>query len=243
MKKSKKVIYTFSKTDRVQLQNLPWNRNTSLRSDLINSMNKHGFIGTIDVIKTDIIDGNINFYTADGNHRKMAAFELNIPVEAIIHENKFNSVNELVEFIAMLNNTQKPWTVANFVHSYATLQKESYVTLQRFANKYKNFSLSTLAALLHGIRSYKTPGSMTKVLKEGTFKINHLETTKKVLEYAAKLSKYQAFTSRMILALNYIYNRTDFVEEMFTENFKYKAKTIKELKLDDYTDIFTSWMK
>ncbi len=244
MKKSTKSIYVFEKTDKLQLQTLPWNRKTVLRQDLMDSMHEHGFIGTIDVIKTDIVDGTMGYYPADGYHRKLAAFELGIPVEAIVHEKQFNSVEELVEFVAMLNNTQKSWTVADYVHSFASLQRQAYITLQRFASKYRSFTLNTLAALLYGIRSgNKTSGAMTKVLKSGNFKINHLEGTKEVLEYASKLSKYQRFTSRMILALNYIYNRKDFVKTVFSENFKIGAKKVKELKLDDFTDTFTSWMK
>jgi len=242
MKKSSQVLYEFRKDDPVQLRYLPWNREVTLRRDLLESMQKRGFTTIIDIVKTDVVDGQPGFYVVDGSNRVRAAFELGLPVTAKIIEEEFKTEAELVEYVGVINNTQKPWTTMDYVRAFAILGYEEYKTLRRFAAKYAFFTIVTIAAMLHGFRT-RTSGGATSKLRNGTFKINYLEATKYSLNLTSRLVKYQRPTSRMALAIHYVANMKDFNEKVFIENYKRNAEKIKELKLDDYTDIFSGWRK
>ena len=242
MKKSKECLYEFHKDDNTKLEHLPWNRKVTLRRDLIESIQKNGFITTIIIIITDIIDGVKRAYITDGQHRTMAAFELGIPVVARVIEKEFKSVGEFVKHVAMMNSTQKPWATADYIRTFATLGYDDYKILQRLHSKYSFFSAVTIALMLYGFTTRST-GTISRLLRNGTFNIKYYDAAKYSLALASKLIKYQKLTNRMVLALHYVANMKDFNEEIFIENYKQNAERIKELQLDDYTDIFSGWRK
>ena len=47
----------------------------------------------------------------------------------------------------------------------------------------------------------------------------------------------------MLLALHYVAQMSSFDEAKFVEKYYKSAKEIKELKLDDYSDIFSAWIQ
>jgi len=233
-----KVIKFNGKQDYSKLNHLPFNRRFTVRTDLVQSMNDFGFIDPIKLIETDIITGKKELFVADGQHRAITAAFLNIKFYGIIIDVVFTTKESLVEFVANLNSTHKVWTISNYVDSYAYLQKEPYKTLLSYKEK-SPYSLYALATMLYG---YRSKNSVTKKIEDGTFVINNEEGTKYTLSLAAKYSKHEPLTNRMLLALNYVCSLTSFNEPKFEAIYKEKAKQIKELKLDDYTDVFSSWI-
>lgn len=233
-----KLITFNGASDYNKLNHLPFNRSFSVRQDLMDKMNTYGFTCPIFLIETTLIDGKKKKWVVDGQHRAVTAAFLNIPFYAIVVDLQFKSISEIVHYVASLNSAQKPWSAINYVESYNFLNYPEYNTLLTIKNS-SPYSVETIASLLGG---HRTTGNNLKHLKNGTFVANHIKETKYTLELAAKLGKYQKLTSRMVLALNYVASLKTFDEEKFTLQYKTNAKAIKELKLDDYSDIFSSWL-
>lgn len=221
-----------------KLQYLPFNRKYTVREDLINSMNQFGFTVPVILIESDIY-GSKEIYVADGQHRLATAMYLNIEAFGIVVKYNTKKISELVEFVASLNSAQKAWTLENYANSYAHLNLYDYVELLKIKNN-TPYSVHLIASLLLGVRK---SGAVAESIKNGTFKINHKDNALNTLSLAASLSKHEKVTGRMLLALNYVSNLREFNKEIFVEKFKENAKKVKELKLDDYTNVFTQWIK
>jgi uncharacterized protein with ParB-like and HNH nuclease domain len=221
-----------------KLSYLPFNRKYQVRQDLFDSMNKFGFTVPIILVESAIY-GKKEIYVADGQHRLTTAMYLEIDAYGVIVDTTLNNVSDLVKFVASLNSAQKEWTLQDYVNSYAYLNLHDYVELLRIKNT-TPYSVNLIANLLVGIRKN---GGVSESVKNSTFKINHKENALNTLSLAAMLSKYEKVTGRMLLALNYVSSLREFNQEIFVEKFKENAKKVKELKLDDYTDIFTQWIK
>jgi len=219
---------------------LPFNRKYTVRKDLIEGIHQFGFIVPVILIKTNLIDGTEKLYIADGQNRLATAMYLSIEAEAVLLSNKFNNVNDIVECVSGLNAKQNPWTLLNYAQVFAYLGNNHYKTLLSITDK-SPYTVGTIANLLCGIRS-KASGSVGYKVKNGTFKVNNLESAKYTLKLAAELHKYERVTSRMVLALGYVSSLKHFNEEKFKLKYKQNAKAVKELKLDDYNDIFASWI-
>ena len=233
-----KLIHFNGASDYGKLNHLPFNRKFCVRTDLMQKMNTYGFTCPLQMIETSLIDGKKKKWLVDGQHRAVTAAFLNIPFTAVLIEREFKSIEEIVHYVSSLNSAQKAWSVANYVDSYNFLGYKEYNILLQVTSSC-NYSVETVATLLHGFRG---AGYNSKALKDGKFKANLLEETKYTLSLAAKLSKYSRLTSRMVLALHYVASLKTFQEQLFTLKYKTNAKAIKELKLDDYSDIFCSWL-
>lgn len=233
-----KLITFNGANDYNKLNHLPFNRKFAVRTDLMQKMNTYGFTCPLQMIETSLIDGKKKRWLVDGQHRAITAAFLNIPFTAVLIDKEFESIEAIVHYVSSLNSAQKPWSVANYVDSYNFLGYKEYNTLLQVTAS-SNYSIETVATLLHGFRK---AGYNAKALKDGKFKANLLEETKYTLTIAAKLSKYGRLTSRMVTALHYVASLKTFDEEKFTLQYKTNAKAIKELNLDDYSDIFCSWL-
>lgn len=218
---------------------LPFNRSFKVRQDLVAKMNLYGFTVPVILIETDLISGKMETFVADGQHRFITARFLSIPIVAELLPLKFKEVSEIVSFVASLNSTHKSWEVQDYVDAYAYLGYKEYVTLNK-VTKASPYSVSTISSLLNG---YRSRGTTAEGVKEGIFVCRLLEETNKTLEFAAKLSKIGKLSARMLVALHYVYHTSkNFNEELFYKKYKEQYNCIKELKLDDYTDIFSSWI-
>ncbi len=230
------------------LNHLPFNRKFSVRNDLIESMNKNGFVISrlLDLIKTDIFTGKMELFIADGQHRALTASFLNIDfygaVTKTIKRKDYETVEEakkeIVEYVATLNSGQKPWKTINYVESYAYLGYQHYNKLLDIHNN-NPYSVDTIAAILGG---YRGKGYNSNKLKNGTFTITQEKEALDTLKLIKKLWKIERVTSRMALAIHYVSSLTYFDEKKFINKYKENIKSIKELNLDDYTDIFSSWL-
>ncbi len=229
-----------SREDFDKLHRLPFNRPTKFRADLAVKMCTFGFQGAVVLIKTDLFDGVERIYPADGEHRILTGKELGITVDAMLTHYKFKSIVEIVMFVAALNHTQKEWKAEDYINAYEYLDYKDYQLLVML-KKSCAFTYPALAIMLHGFRS---KGSVSKHIKEGTFKCNFYKETKNTLRLANKLSVVGgALSSRMAIALHGVSNLPEFNEEKFQKIFAENYEKIKELNLDNYTDTFTSWVK
>ena len=222
-----------------KLSHLPFNRKFKVRPDLTASMNERGFITPINIIETSIITGKKEMFIADGQNRAITAAFLDIPFYGVIVDNVFSTVTEIVEYVASLNSAQKPWNTLNYAESFAYLGNKEYISLIKITQS-TPYTIETIASMLYG---YRKSGSVKNKMMRGDFIINQLNLTNKTLELAAILSKYEPLLSRMVLALHYVSSLSTFDETKFIKEYSTKGKSIKQLDLSDYTDIFTSWLK
>lgn len=113
---------------------LPFQRQAILRATLVKSMTKYGFLGSILMLKTSIIDGVERLYIVDGQHRFLAAQYLNLDVKADIIES-VTTKDELVKLISTLNSTGVKWTSMDYINAYAALGMKEYIDLINVCKK------------------------------------------------------------------------------------------------------------
>lgn len=232
-----KTVRFKTENEYLKLKHLPFNREYGYRNDLAAKMNEYGFVGAIIIIDTDVF-GKQESYIADGQNRAATASRLGIEFQGAIVDHAFKSIPEIVLFVASLNSTQKAWNPVDYVKAYVYLNFKDYLTLIEI-KKTCPFTLVTVANMLYG---YRSKGSVAGHLKQGTFVCNQLEETKYTLVLSAKLSKVGVMSSRMVTALHYVASMKNFNESKFTVAYTTNYKCIKELNLDDYSDIFASWL-
>jgi hypothetical protein len=201
-------------------------------------MNKYGFLGTILLVETDVF-GKKEVFIADGQHRLATALYLNIEADAVIASFKPKTIAELVMFVADLNNTQKPWSLSDYITNYAYVNLTDYKELIRIKSN-TPYTYGVIAAMLHGVRKTGTVGDK---IRNGEFKILQLENTMETLKFAAELSKIGKLSGRMITSLHYVSSLKGFNRDKFMTQYLRNYECIKELNLDDYTDVFLSWLK
>lgn len=230
---------------------LPFNREAKFRQDLANSMNEFGFIGTIDLIYTDLFSegdevGKFFLYVPDGQHRVITAMQLGLTVDAKVHQHKFKTIPEVVKFVSSLNSTQKAWSPMDYINCYISLGMPEYETLIN-VTKGCAFTVSTIALMLYGFRS---KSNVATSLKNGDFVCNYLNETKYTLKVSNVLNKAikkvdtkaKLMTNRMVLGLHHVTMKENFDLAKFTAKYVEKYKEIKERNLDDYSDEFASWL-
>lgn len=106
-------------------------------------------------------------YIIDGQHRFHACRELGIPIKYIVSDAL--RMSEVVE----LNNSSKPWTIADKVHSYAAQGKEDYIKLVNFHNDCvdmdKRISMRIAAMIAQGSASNASAVKRKMNLSRGTW--------------------------------------------------------------------------
>jgi hypothetical protein len=129
MKTKNYAKFTFSKENReIKIKKI---------SEIKESMKKFGFIPGRPVLITK--EGVI----IDGQHRFLAAKDLDIDVEFEILEGDY------IEKMIQLNCTQSNWTLEDYINSYAIQNIDCYRKLLKFQEKY-DLSMSSAIAILFG---------------------------------------------------------------------------------------------
>ena len=144
------------------------------------SIMEYGIIRPLVLFKTDLFGDKTKLYIADGQHLFMACNGLNKlkDLPYILCKKKFKDVQEIVQFVGILNSTQRGWRLGDYVGAYAsTNQNLHYNTLE---NKHQKYGLSYgLTAMVYGGYSFS---SGTHAIKNGTFEINDVKRADKICE-------------------------------------------------------------
>ena len=217
---------------------LPFNRDAFPKSILISKIKKYGFLVPILLVKTDVIDGVMRIYIVDGQHRALSCLSLNVPFYGILHDMKFKDKDELVEFVASLNSTQKTWNTNDYIKAFASVGLSEYHALID-VRKRCTFSYITLAQIYGNSNASLAANS----LKNGNFKVQRKKEADKVLEYARELAHYKPSTNRMLLSLNRVMSISIFKKKKFTEAYAKYVHQLSKLHLDSFDDTFVSWLK
>tara|TARA_R110002049_G_scaffold231127_2_gene403416 strand:+ start:15430 stop:16140 length:711 start_codon:yes stop_codon:yes gene_type:complete len=231
---------TFKKEkDFNKINHLPFNREYSVRNDLIKSMNKSGFIVPIILMKTDIIDGQDKLWVLDGQNRLITARFLQLEATGVIIEpSNINTLEDMVKLVSSLNSNSKRWNLLDYVEAYNFLNYKHYRDLLRITHN-SPYTVNTISSLLMNVPSRV---GCSKIVQEGRFKAHDKEGTLEVINYAAYLSRHERVTARMLTALKRVMSLKKFDKDKFSRKYENNINIIRELKLDDYTDIFSEWI-
>jgi hypothetical protein len=221
-----------------KINSMPFNRDPKVVQKLVENMNRFGFTVPILLIKTNLLDGYDRIYIVDGHNRATTALYLNIPFRGILLPNKFSNLEELVEFVSSLNNSQKAWINMDYIRSYAHVGKKEYIDLIQVKSK-TPYSITTVATTLSSVG--KT--AQSENIKKGNFKITRLKEANEVFSYAGELSKYKPLSNRMILSLNAVMALEIFDKKKFTESYAKYCHKISKLSLDRFESTFISWLQ
>lgn len=212
-----------------------FNRNVVIRKEMLKQA-KEGFISPVVV--------NENFYVIDGQHRIEHAKKAEVPIEFIIKP----GLNE--HDIVRMNTTQKPWSLKNYIESYANQDKEEYVKLlnllnQRYAGVSEVISIS--------LNKSFTNSKVSDIVKSGNFKFDNFNYALTFLRFYKKFKEETKTPTRsnIVLALFELYRlkdidmdrliskviQTKFDEELRVKSYNY-TEALKQL-IDVYNHHIT----
>lgn len=149
---------------------------------MVNSIQKMGIIRPVVCVVTSCLDGVKRCYILDGQHLFTACIRIgcDIPVVYVYSESK----EEIIEWVAQLNNSSKSWTLIDYMNAWKSLKgKEDYVTLLHAFNTY---DLETrLIAACYSNRNIE--GSISRIIKKGEFRIINREKGDSILKDSSDL--------------------------------------------------------
>lgn len=225
------TLKTLTAADIKQIAVLPFQRQASVRQTLVNSMKDHGFLGTILMIKSNIITGAEQLYIIDGQHRFLAARLLNLQIAASIIE--INTTKEhLVQLISTLNSTGQKWTIGDYINAYASLNNQSYVNLLKLATNCKKLSLASIANIV--------TRKNHNIIKNGKFTLTD-DINKQIIQLNSLLCKIPKQSIKDVeILFNLVDNKT-FNDDVFVTNYLDNITTLTALLPSEKERIYNSW--
>jgi len=188
------------------------------------SVSLHGNNRLVIIVKTDVIDGVMREYIADGQHLFEALVTLG---KHIVFKHQIVGTKEqLVKFLTDMNNTSKPWTLMDYIKAWAELT-EDYKHLYRSINRYgiKPQGIAMVAMNL------PNRASIARLIKLGRYHIvdrsrfrtmmNHIVDLLSIPELGHAATGY--LPNRLIAAFIRFYNSTQdynhfVIKQRLTEN-------------------------
>lgn len=226
----------FKRSLGIKLFEFPKNRDSGYKEDIAESIRTHGFTCPIQIVKTNLVDGTMKLYIIDGHNRAKTAEFLDIEYKGYIIDNKFNTLDEIVRYMATINNSQTPWTVNDYVKVYAKVGFEHYQNLVKIKTEWP-YSFYTLAMILSN-----KPNGVTDALTSGSFKIMRYDSALSTLKFSGELSNSRKLSNRMLISLDKVMMLPKFDRSKFRAEYMKHCNKLSELKLDNFDDLFQSWL-
>lgn len=160
--------------------------------ELYNSFLMFGTAGaTMIVLQTRAVTGKLERYVADGQHSGIAAERAKMPLTVVVVELLEDTLFNVTQYIAMLNNTSKGWSTKNYINAFVNNEITEY---KIFAEKMKNDGL-TITDMQHIFMV------RPKDFKSGEMKFPDLKDSLDLLEAYRSIKEYmpkKAFTRRSL---------------------------------------------
>lgn len=213
------VVY---KTDNLDIFRLSkFNRNIFLRKEMLEQA-KQGFISPIIV--------NENMVVIDGQHRLEASKKVGVPVEYIIKQ----GLDE--DDIVRMNTVQKPWSLQNYIESYANQGNEEYIRLINLVNeKYTNVTVTANVAV---DKTFDSDVAKRKI-KNGDFEFHNFDKAVEFLHYYKRFREETKTPKRSTVALAIYelfrlegYNKQRMIEKVLSTGLDEEIK-VKTFKFSD----------
>jgi hypothetical protein len=195
MKTKTGVIYTTDKLD--MFRKMDGNRGVSKTriSKLVNSISKHGYIGSPIVV-------NEKFEVADGQARLAACQLLNVPIEYTVKEGL------TIEECRALNQFMQNWTTKDFILSFAEEGNENYKRIVCYTKTGLQIHAYMFANMLFGGTGYaiNVIQSGEAIVSDETFEktLNALSFLKGLRPYTRKVKGRMADFEKVILFAYYL---------------------------------------
>lgn len=212
-----------------------FNRNILFTNEMLKQA-KEGFISPIIVNEFMVV--------IDGQHRLEHAKKAGVPIEYIIKPG-------LTEHdIVRMNTTQRPWSLLNYIESYANQGLEQYVSLLNLINQ-KHAGTSVVISVARD--STSNPTGLNELVKTGKFEFVNFEQTLNFLKYYERFRKETNTPkkTKVALALYALYRIEGFdenrlirkvIQKKFDDDLRVKGYNLTEaLKefIDKYNDKLT----
>lgn len=211
---------------------------------LSDSLKSLGFLSPVIIFVMNIPKERlVGKYVGDGQHRFLAAIRNNMDIPYV--EVHVSSVNQMVEYLALLNNTSKSWGLCDYVQAWSCINPE-YKTLAHYHDVY-DLELSCIAGILH---ESPTIFSSFNIIKDGSFKIKNLDRGVRYLDYVsdfiAALPKIErAFSRRIINAYHFflLNNQDTYNHEKFINNLRKRSASLIDLSAgEDFRGFFEMFL-
>lgn len=212
-----------------------FNRNILFTDEMLKQA-KEGFISPIIV--------NEYMVVIDGQHRLEHAKKAGVPIEYIVKPG-------LTEHdIVRMNTTQRPWSLLNFIESYANQGSEQYVALLNLINKKYAGTSVVISVGRNSTGSYK---GLNDLVKSGNFEFVNFEQTLNFLKYYERFRKETNTPkkTKVALAIYALYRLKGFDEDRlirkvlqkkFDDDLRVKGYDLTEALrefIDKYNDKLT----
>jgi len=150
------------------------------------------------VVKTKSLssEGKFEYYCIDGNHTRNALHRMNLPIQIIIVELTEDTRLNLVQTMAVLNNSNKAWSPDNYLNSYAKLDIYEY-------KKMRTIKLETGLTISDIQRIFLGRGK-EQDFKQGLSVFTDEKNSQRLLDATMKIKLYvpnKAFTRRAFYKL------------------------------------------
>lgn len=149
---------------------LPFNREVKQKHvrALMKSVSTRGILRVPVIAKTKAITGKSEFYSLDGQHLIDALKQMD-KKEVLAYVLETESMADIVETMAVLNNVQQKWTIEDYVNCYCGLNLPDYIALKEHATTNK-LGINVSGVILSGVNS-SAWGRGLNGIKKGTFKV------------------------------------------------------------------------
>lgn len=150
------------------------------------------------VVKTKSLstDSKVEYYCIDGNHTRNSLHRMNLPIKIEIVELVDDTRLNLVQAMAVLNNSNKAWSPDNYLNSYAKLDIYEY-------KKMRNIKRETGLTISDIQRIFLGRGK-EQDFKQGLAVFNDENNSQRLLDATMKIKLYvpnKAFTRRAFYKL------------------------------------------
>lgn len=168
--------------------------------NLINSIKQQNLLHLNPIIV------NKDFEVINGQHRLLAAKELNLPIYYVVEDLECSAIPLL--------NISKSWSSLDYLNYYAKQGYDNYILLQRFMQKYE-LKINTVFALL---TKQATKGNFYESFRTGLFKYNDselegvMENIRITQDCIRKITGYQPYlrSARFCSALTVVFKDPNF---------------------------------
>lgn len=150
------------------------------------SIRKYGILRAVVVVRTSLFNDGYKYYLADGQHLFLAAESLNLikQLPIIVVKTKFEDIQSLVKFISVLNTSQSPWKLGDYIAAYAST--DVYISYSKLKAKKIEYKLPY--SVLSVIYSGEGKKQAADKVREGQFRVVNEPKSDDIAQYIKDLA-------------------------------------------------------
>ena len=222
----------YSSNENLEVGYLPFNRPRTRKhvNELAVSMRKHGWLGTVIMIYTNLYSKKWKLWILDGQHRVDAANLVKVQYRYEIRE--VTNHEEVITLMADLNNNSKGWFLRDYILPWRSVGHKPYAVLQETLNR-TNLPLAGLIRL-YSAKTFGSDngGSTTSKFKRGAFELKNKSLAEEIIEEALALKPVLVKISDpflMAFADLYVTNRKSYKRSVLIRALQRNKDSVKLL--------------